>query len=114
MSKSEVRTADPTHLHSKAFERNGEKVLKRSLEHPNLFQYVSILLFRTDRYNNCREFIIIRPISLCQLCVILTTMQISESCRQQFSKSGLITSFVAAYPQAIKKEIQRWELPYKS
>ena len=35
----EVRTEDPTHLHSQAFERTGEKGLKmvdkqRSLEHP--------------------------------------------------------------------------------
>ena len=44
-------------------------------------------------------------IYLCQLCVILTKMQISESCRQQLSESGLTTSFVAVYLQAIKKEI---------
>jgi hypothetical protein len=42
ISKSEVRTADPTHLHSKSFERNGEKGLKmvdkqRSLEYPQSF-----------------------------------------------------------------------------
>jgi hypothetical protein len=38
----EVRTADPTHLHSKDFERAGEKSLKmvdkqRSLQHPQSF-----------------------------------------------------------------------------
>jgi len=40
---------------------------------------------------------IIWPIYLCQLRVIMTKVQISESCRQQFSESGLTTSFVAVF-----------------
>jgi hypothetical protein len=98
----EVRTANPTHLLSKAFERNGEKDLKWSTNKDasnthNLSQYVSILLVPTDRYYNCCEVIIIWPIYSCQLCVILAKMQISESCPQQFSQSGLTTAFVAVY-----------------